>query len=92
MAIQMVLKYLLNVCTNHLFCIAEDYYANDYPEEEEELSDNYEDEFFFDQSVEIEEFDDEDGFDLDPLDYEENSDSFTDDFDEDGIYCYDEDE
>ena len=84
-----------------MFFIAEDYYANDYPEEEEELSDNYEDEFldgelsdefFFDQSVEIEEFDDEDGFDLDPLDYEENSDSFTDDFDEDGIYCYDEDE
>lgn len=54
------------------------------------------DEFFFDQSIEIEEFDEDDGFDLDPEDYEKDYDSFSDnfdeDFDEDGIYCYDEEE
>lgn len=57
------------------------------------MDDELFDEFFGDKSVEIEEFDDDDGFDLDPEDYEENSsDSFAEDFDEEGIYCYNEDE
>lgn len=71
---------------------AEDYYANDYPDEESCTSDNDgELEFDFNESIEIEDIDedDDDNIDLDSDDYADPNyyDSFTDSCDDD----YDED-